>query len=344
MHHTDDPAHTNGDEKGQTVLVTGGAGYIGSHVCKALAKGGFLPVVYDNLSRGNRWAVRWGPFEYGDIGDQNRLRAVLTTHRPVAVIHLAAFAYVGESEHHPHLYYDNNVRRTLTMMDTLLDNGVERIIFSSSCAVYGVPETLPITEQTPMRPVNVYGTTKMMTELVLRDLGRLGRIRYCALRYFNAAGADADGEIGECHTPEPHVLPSLLSACSGGAPFAILGTDYDTPDGSCIRDYIHVTDLAKAHIMALDYLLSGGPSEILNLGTGQGISIRELIHLVQRVTGRSLEPVIQPRRGGDPPALFANSDKAGRILGWQPEWQQLEEVVASAWHWQKKAACHADGP
>jgi len=317
-----------------TVLVTGGAGYVGSHVCKALAARGFTPVVYDNLCRGNLWAVRWGPLETGDIGDRRRLAEVLVRYAPCAVIHLAAFAYIAESEAHPQLYYDNNITRATAMLETLLDHGVEQIIFSSSCATYGISETMPIVESLVPAPVNVYGTSKLIFEMILRDYTRQGRLRPCILRYFNAAGADPEGEIGEYHNPEPHIIPLLLAACATpGTPFSILGADYPTPDGSCIRDYIHVADLATAHVQALDYLLSGGAPVTLNLGTGQGLSVRELIGLAESVTGARIEARIQPRRAGDPPILVASAGAAEQILGWRPRWTDPRDLLASAWAW-----------
>lgn len=317
------------------VLVTGGAGYIGSHVCKALAASGFTPVVYDNLCRGHAWAVRWGPLETGDIGNRSKLSAVIGQYAPIAVIHLAAFAYIAEGETHPGLYYDNNVTRALAMIETIVEHGIRDFIFSSSCATYGIPSALPIEETMPPDPVNVYGTTKLIFEQILRSYSRRDRLRCCALRYFNAAGADPDGEIGELHTPEPHIIPLLLAACERpGASFQILGTDYPTRDGSCIRDYIHVSDLAAAHVLALKYLISGGQSTTLNLGTGQGVSVRELIGIAEAVTGRKIDAVARPRREGDPPVLVAGAEKARKLLKWHPEWLDARDIVASAWAWQ----------
>lgn len=316
-------------------LVTGGAGYVGSHVCKMLAERGHQPVVYDNLSRGNRWAVRWGPLEEGDLSDGARLRAVLDRWRPAGVLHFAAFAYVGESVEDPGLYYRNNVADTLTLLDAMRAQGVGRLVFSSTCATYGVPETLPINEDTPQRPINPYGTTKLMVETVLRDYAAAYGLGAVALRYFNAAGADPEGEIGESHDPEPHAIPRAIFAALGRLPaFGVMGTDYDTPDGSAIRDYIHVCDLAAAHIAAMDHLADGGPGfRAFNLGTGVGTSVLELVAAVQRAAGRPVPVDLQPRRAGDPPRLVADARLAADALGWVPERSSIDAIVADAWRW-----------
>ena len=269
----------------RSVLVTGGAGYIGSHACKALARAGYLPIVYDNLSYGHEWAVKWGPFQRGDILDRTRLDEVLAKYRPDAVMHFAAFAYVGESVTDPGKYYRNNVAGSLALLEAMRDFGIPRIVFSSSCATYGLPDRFPISEDAPQRPINPYGASKLMVERMLADFESAHGLVWTALRYFNAAGADADCEIGEEHDPETHLIPLVLDAASGRRPHVtIFGTDYDTPDGTCIRDYIHVTDLAEAHVLALQ-ASEGGTSAAYNLGNGRGFSVREVINSVERVTG-----------------------------------------------------------
>lgn len=316
-------------------LVTGGAGYVGSHVCKMLAEQGRLPVVYDNLSRGNRWAVRWGPLEEGELADEARLRDVLNRWRPEGVLHFAAFAYVGESVSDPGMYYRNNVAGTLTLLDAMRACGVSRLVFSSSCATYGAPEVLPIREDAPQRPINPYGASKLMVESILRDYAAAYGLAAVALRYFNAAGADPAGEIGESHDPEPHAIPRAIFAALGRLPaFGVMGTDYDTPDGSAIRDYIHVRDLASAHIAAMDHLAAAGPGfRAFNLGTGVGTSVLELAAAVERVGGRPAPLAFQPRRPGDPPRLVADPSLAMAALGWRPTRSAIETIVADAWRW-----------
>jgi UDP-glucose-4-epimerase GalE len=251
------------------IFVTGGAGYIGSHACKALAANGYEPVSYDNLSRGNRWAVKWGPLEIGDIADGNRLREVLGRHKPAAVMHFAAIAYVGESVEHPVLYYQNNICGTLSLLKSVIDFGPLPFVFSSSCATYGVPRVVPISEDHPQEPINPYGYSKLVAERMLADVDRAHGLRSIALRYFNAAGADPDSEIGEAHDPEPYLIPRVLAAAQNGTPVTVYGNDYETCDGTCVRDYIHVTDIADAHVRALDYLLSGGLSCAVNLANAR---------------------------------------------------------------------------
>jgi len=315
------------------VLVTGGAGYIGSHTAKALAANGFVPVTYDNLAYGHRRAVQWGPLVEGDICDRPKLIDILARYRIAAVIHFAAFAYVGESMVRPEIYFNNNVIGSLTLLDALLECGVPHIIFSSSCATYGTPDRIPITETTPQSPVNPYGETKLAIERVLDWYSRAHPLTYAALRYFNAAGADAESQIGEDHSPETHLIPLVFDAVLGGRPIEIYGDDYPTPDGTCVRDYIHVTDLADAHIRALIYLLQGGKSAAINLGTGKGHSVREVIHAVQEVTGRDVPHRIASRRPGDPAILIADARRAEEILGWRPACSTLENMVSSAWSW-----------
>ena len=320
-----------------TILVTGGAGYIGAHACKALAAAGFLPVAFDNLSYGHAEAVRWGPFERGDIADRRRLDEVFARYRPAAVMHFAAFAYVGESVTDPGKYYRNNTAGTLTLLEAMRDHGVGALVFSSTCATYGVPERVPIVESEPQAPINPYGMSKLMVEAMLRDFDTAHGLKSIALRYFNAAGADPECEIGESHDPETHLIPLALDAVSGnGRPLTVFGQDYDTADGTCIRDYIHVTDLAEAHVAALRSLLSGAESRAYNLGTGNGFSVRQVMDAVEKVTGRAVPHDVGPRRAGDPAALVADPSAANRELGWQPRMSDLDTIVATAWAWHQK--------
>ena len=317
-----------------SVLLVGGAGYIGSHTAKYLAREGFLPVSYDNLSRGHREAVKWGPLEEGDLGDTGRLVAVLEKYRPVAVIHFAAFAYVGESMTDPGPYYHNNVTGTLSLLQAMRKTGVQRIIFYSTCATYGVPRGLPIREEDPQDPVNPYGRSKLMVEEILTDFGEAYGTESVCLRYFNAAGCDPDGEIGESHEPETHLIPLALDAAAGTRDsLKVFGTDYPTPDGTCIRDYIHVTDLAQAHFLALRHLLAGHGSARLNLGNTTGYSVKQVLETVEKVTGRSLRIEYSPRRPGDPPALVGSSEKAVAVLGWKPAFASLDAIIETAWGW-----------
>ena len=321
----------------QSILVTGGAGYVGSHACKALASGGFRPVVYDNLSRGHEVAVRWGPFVKGDLHDGAKLVAALREHRISAVLHFAAFAYVGESVTDPGLYYQNNVGGTLSLLAAMREAEVGTIVFSSTCAVYGVPEALPIGESTPKAPLNPYGDTKLAIERALHWYGGAYGLRHMALRYFNAAGADPEGEIGEDHEPETHLIPLVLRAALGtGQPVAIFGTDYPTPDGTAIRDYVHVSDLADAHVRALAHLAAGGDSGALNLGTGQGCSVREVIAAVERIGGRAVLRREAPRRPGDPPELVADPPASAARLGWRPRHSDLDTIIATALAWETR--------
>ena len=271
----------------KTILVTGGAGYIGSHTCKALSHAGYTPVTYDNLVYGHRWAVKWGPLEIGDISDRDRLDEVIRVYQPEGVIHFAAYAYVGESVKKPAKYYRNNVAGTLTLLESMHANGVNKIVFSSSCATYGVPEKTPISEEEPQFPVNPYGASKLMVEQMLKDFDSAYGIHFFSLRYFNAAGADLDTEIGESHDPETHLIPLILDAAIGRSSHVqIYGNDYGTPDGTCIRDYIHVVDLANAHIYALDYLRAHNDSQVVNLGVGIGHSVKEVINTAELVTNK----------------------------------------------------------
>lgn len=313
------------------ILVTGGAGYIGSHACKALANDGFIPIAFDNLALGHRDAVRWGPLVEADIRDEAAVAKAIRQHAVQAVIHFAAFAYVGESVEAPAKYYRNNVGGTLSLLDACRGEGVDKLVFSSSCATYGVPDVLPITEAAPQRPINPYGRTKLVVEQVLADYAHAYGMRYIALRYFNAAGADPEGEIGERHDPETHLIPlALLAAAGRRDALEVFGDDYDTPDGTCIRDYIHVTDLARAHVLALRHLLDEGECLALNLGSGTGNSIREVIDSVERVTGRRVPHVIRPRRPGDPPVLYADPHLAKERLGFETELSEMDTIVGTA--------------
>ncbi|WP_436640576.1 UDP-glucose 4-epimerase GalE [Microbaculum sp. FT89] len=313
------------------ILVTGGAGYIGSHTCKVLAKHGVVPITYDNLIAGHQDAVRWGPFVPGDILDTGRVAAALAEHRPEAVIHFAAFAYVGESVEDPAKYYRNNVAGALSLLDACRATGIDNIILSSSCATYGIPRTLPIGESEPQHAINPYGRTKLMMEEIVADYAAAYGLRYVALRYFNAAGADPDGELSERHDPETHLIPRALMAASGRIPhLSVFGDDYDTDDGTCVRDYIHVTDLARAHAMATDYLAKSGASTAVNLGTGHGVSILEILRAIQRITGREVPTVMEPRRPGDPPVLVADPRLARDTLGFSADLSDIDTIVRTA--------------
>ncbi len=316
------------------VLVTGGAGYVGSHACKALARAGHEPVVYDNLLRGHRSLVRWGPLEQGDIADAQGLREVIRKHEPEAVMHFAALAYVGESVTAPEIYYRTNVAGSLALLEAMREHGVRSMVFSSSCATYGLPASLPMSEAHPQAPINPYGASKLMVERMLPDYAAAHGLRWISLRYFNAAGADPDGEIGETHDPETHAAPLAIFAALGRtSAFPVFGTDYPTADGSAVRDYVHVADLATAHVAALDYLARGGSSLALNLGTGAGTSVLELVRAVERVAGRPLPVERRPRRSGDPPLLLADARLAAEVLGWRPDYTDINDIVATAWAW-----------
>lgn len=317
------------------VLVTGGAGYVGSHTCKALAAAGFEPVVYDNLSTGNRWAVRWGPLELGDILDPAALHLAFKRHRPIAVLHFAGAALVGESMREPALYWRQNLAGTLALVEACRIHDVQAFVFSSTCAVYGTPERVPIDEETPKAPINPYGASKLAVERLLADSAMAYGLRFAALRYFNAAGADPEGEIGEHRPVETHLIPLLLDAVLGlRPPLQVLGTDYPTPDGTAIRDYVHVADLAVAHVRALEHLLAGGAPLVCNLGTGEGHSVRQVIEAAERITGRPVPRIEAPRRPGDPPRLVADPTRARRELGLLPSNPMgLERILETAWAW-----------
>jgi UDP-arabinose 4-epimerase len=320
-----------------TILVTGGAGYIGAHACKALARAGYVPVTYDNLVYGHRSAVKWGPLEEGDISDRKRLESVIGKYKPLVVMHFAAYAYVGESVEKPSKYYHNNVVGALTLLEAMRSCGIDKIIFSSTCATYGMPEQIPIAEDHPQKPINPYGRSKLMIEWMLQDFSAAYDLKYVSLRYFNAAGADPDAEIGEDHDPETHLIPLILDVASGRRDHLdIFGTDYDTPDGTCIRDYIHVTDLADAHLLSLEYLLDGGKCNVFNLGNGNGFSVREVIETASKISGCDIPCAESERRAGDPPVLIGSSDKIQKELGWRPEFQSLDTIVETAWRWHNK--------
>jgi UDP-arabinose 4-epimerase len=321
------------------VLVTGGAGYIGSHACKALAQAGFEPVVYDDLSEGHAEAVRWGPLVVGDVADYVKVRETLARYEIQAVLHFAAFASVGESVVDPRKYFQNNSAGALQLINAVLDAGLDTFIFSSTCATFGDQHHGPIPETAAQQPINPYGASKLFTETVLKAYEAAYRLRYAALRYFNAAGADPEGELGEAHDPETHLIPLVIAAAQGARPFVeVYGTDYPTPDGTAVRDYVHVTDLADAHVRALVRLLDGAASLRLNLGTGAGRSIREVIAAVERIGGRRVPVRYGSRRPGDPPALVAAPGAAEAMLDWTPRFSELDTIVETAWRWHARSA------
>lgn len=318
------------------ILVVGGAGYIGSHMVKALDRAGYEPVVLDNLATGHADAVRRGELVRGDLGDAALLDELLGQGGFQGVMHFAAFSLVGESVEDPAKYYRNNVAGTLTLLEAMARHGIPAFIFSSTAAVYGDPDYSPIDEAHPVRPINPYGASKWMVERMLADFDAAHGLRSVSLRYFNAAGADPDGELGERHDPETHLIPIVLQAASGRRDHvAINGTDYPTADGTCVRDFIHVTDLCDAHLRALEWLLAGGASRVYNLGTGSGYSVRQLIDTARSVTGQAFEVVHGPRRPGDPARLVADSTRAQAELGWQPR-RELNSIVRDAWNWERR--------
>ena len=318
------------------ILVVGGAGYIGSHMCKALAQRGYLPVVLDNLGRGHGEAVQWGPLVTGAMDDPHLLDRTLSAWPFEAVMHFAAFAYVGESVTDPALYYRNNLAAPMVLLDAMGRHGVDRFIFSSTCAIYGEPSRIPITEDHPQAPINPYGWAKKTLEQILVDYGRAYGLKSVSLRYFNAAGADPDGEIGEDHDPETHLIPLVLQTALGQKETVrIFGDDYPTEDGTCIRDYVHVNDLADAHLLALERLLAGGGSGAYNLGNGRGFSVREVIDTARRVTGCVIPVENAPRRPGDPARLIGSSDRFMTGYGWRPRFADLESIVKTAWNWHR---------
>lgn len=318
----------------QSVFVTGGAGYIGSHACKVLARAGYEPVVFDNLSRGHREAVRWGPLVEGDLADREELVAALREHRVSAVMHFAAYAYVGESVADPASYYRNNLAGTLSLLEAMREVGVDKLVFSSTCATYGHPDRIPIRETAQQLPVNPYGETKLAIERALYWYGEAYRLRSISLRYFNAAGADPEGQIGELHEPETHLVPLVLQTALGQrSHIDVYGTDYPTADGTAIRDYIHVEDLAEAHLQALEHLYAGRDSTALNLGTGSGHSVREVIAAAEAVSGRAIQWRDVARRPGDPPVLVADPSLAAEKLGWRAHRSDLATIIRTAFAW-----------
>lgn len=322
------------------MLVVGGAGYIGSHTCLDLANKGFQPVVYDNFSNGHREFVKWGPAEEGDIRDRARLDEVLAKHKPAAILHFAALIEVGESVKDPVSFYENNVIGTLTLLSAAQAAGVNAFVFSSTCATYGLPQSVPLDESHRQVPINPYGRTKYIVEQALADYDQYKGLRSVVLRYFNAAGADFEGRIGEWHTPETHAIPLAIDAALGRRQgFKVFGSDYDTRDGTCVRDYIHVLDLADAHVRAVEYLLRGGDSVALNLGTGTGTTVKELLGTIETVSNRPFPVEYVGRREGDSTTLVANNDNARDILGWSPKYD-LTGIIESAWNWHAKSNQH----
>ena len=322
------------NQRKMNILVVGGAGYIGSHMCKCLAQSGFQPIVLDNLVYGHRDAVQWGPFAEGSLDDANLLKHLFKTYDIAAVMHFAAYTYVGESVQNPAVYYQNNVAATLSLLRCMVDADIKKFIFSSSCATYGEPLELPISEEHPLNPISPYGRTKRMVEEILADFGTAYGLSSIALRYFNAAGADPDGQLGEDHDPETHLIPLVLQAALGQKEdIKIFGNDYETDDGTCIRDYIHINDLASAHLLALERLLHGDFGGIFNLGNGNGYSVMDVIHKAREVTGKSIPFEIIQRREGDPAILVGSSKKAMNELGWKPRYADLDTIIEHAWNW-----------
>jgi UDP-glucose 4-epimerase len=328
-------------KKKQVLLITGGAGYIGSHAVKESVRFGFEPVTYDNLSMGHKWAVQAGTLIQGELSDRARLLKVFRRYKPTAVMHFASHTYVGESVANPQKYYRDNLSNALNLFSVMLEQKVKFFVLSSTCAVYGDPIQVPITEDHPKNPVNPYGDSKMMLEKILSWYDTAYGLKSTFLRYFNAAGADESGTLGEVHDPETHLIPLLLDAALGRRKnITIFGQDYRTPDGTCIRDYIHVTDLATAHFLALTKMMETGQSNFFNLGTGKGHSVKEVISKTEEVTGKKIPLKIGPRRAGDPPELVAQAQKANGILKWAPRFSSLENILRTAWQWH----CHYFGP
>lgn len=322
------------------ILVTGGAGYIGSHAVKELLREGYQPLIYDNLQGGHRKAVTGGQLIEGDLSDMGSLRQTFRSYPVKAVMHFAADCSVEESVKNPLMYFINNVKNSIQLLEVMEEFNVTRIVFSSSAAVYGEPLKIPISEEHPCGPTNPYGETKWIFEKLLEASFKAGKVNYISLRYFNAAGADPEGKLGEDHSPETHLIPLVLRAALSGRPISIFGTDYDTPDGTCIRDYIHVTDLAHAHILALQKLEQSRYSGIFNLGNGEGYSVKEVIDITAKVTGKKIATLESPRRAGDPSRLIASSQKVKKELGWSPRFHSLETIVKTAWDWYQN---HPDG-
>lgn len=327
--------------KNPNILVVGGAGYIGSHMCKYLSKHGYTPVVLDSLVYGHVEAVKWGPFYKGFMENRDLLNHIFKEHSIAAVMHFAAFCYVGESVTAPAKYYQNNVSNTAILLDEMVKHKINNFIFSSTCATYGEPLEIPITEDHPQKPVNPYGRTKLIVEQMLADFQYAYGLRHICLRYFNAAGADPECEIGEDHRPETHLIPLVLQAALGkNETLNIFGNDYPTPDGTCIRDYIHVNDLAQAHLLALKQLFNGGSSGYFNLGNGEGHSVKEVINCAMEITGKTIPVQVSGKRPGDPAVLIGSSRRAIETLGWKPQFADLETIISTAWKWHKE---HPEG-
>lgn len=320
------------------ILVTGGAGYVGSHVVKLLGERDYEVATFDNLSTGNKWAVLYGDFFEGDLSDTDRLDQVIKTFKPAVIIHFAASIIVDESVSSPLKYYSNNTSNTIKLLKIMLKNGVNKLIFSSTAAVYGIPDEIPVKEDAPMKPINPYGASKMMSEIILKDLAYSNAdFRYVSLRYFNVVGADMKGRIGQAYREPTHLITRALKTVLGEFDkLKIYGIDYDTPDGTCIRDYIHVDDLAEAHFLSLEYLLDGGKSDIFNCGYGYGFSVKEIISIVKKVTEVDFPVENAPRRKGDPPILIADSSKIKNLLKWKPQFNDVELIIKSAWNWERK--------
>jgi UDP-glucose 4-epimerase len=321
----------------KNILVTGGAGYVGSHTSLALTERGYTPVVYDNLVNGHREFVQWGPFEQGDVRDRERLARVISSYKPAAIVHFAGLIEVAESVTNPIAFFENNVAGSVNLFAAALNAGIDKVVFSSTCATYGIPQEIPMREGHPQLPISPYGTSKLLVEQILRDLDAYQGLRSVILRYFNAAGADIEGRIGEWHNPESHVIPIAIEVARGKRSlFKISGSDYPTPDGTCIRDFVHVADLADAHARSIDYLMAGGTSIALNLGTGRGTSIKQLVRAVEMISNIRIPVEMAARREGDPPELVADNAKAKTTLRWQPAYD-LEDIVKSAWDWHRSS-------
>ncbi len=318
------------------ILVAGGAGYIGSHTCKMLSENGFTPVVYDNLSSGHEYATKYGEFVKGDIHDSELLAKTFQKYKPVAVVHFAAFIQVGESVANPSMYYHNNVVGTLNLLDAMIKADVKKIVFSSTAAVYGIPKSVPIDEEQLKAPINPYGASKLMMEQIMDDYDNAYGLKSVRLRYFNASGASDSGDIGENHTPESHLIPVILRASINKSSFNLMGDDYNTPDGTCVRDYIHVDDLAQAHLKSLEYLIGGGETNYFNLGTGNGYSCKEVLQMAEKVVGNKIDVIMAPRRAGDPDQLVASSQKARDVIGFNPKRSDLETIIQTAYDWHMK--------
>ena len=318
----------------KSVFVTGGAGYIGSHACKELYRSGYQPIAVDNLIYGHKWAVKWGPLEQCDIQNSEQLDSLFQKYSPIAVIHFAASSHVAESVSDPGQYYTNNVAGTINLLESMRRNGCRNFVFSSSCSTYGKPDQVPIREDHPRKPISPYGTSKLMVEQILADYHMAYDFNYIALRYFNAAGADPEGEIGEAHDPETHLVPlTIFTALGRRKEISVFGTDYETPDGSAVRDYTHVMDISSAHISSLEHLRQGKESGEINLGTGRGYSVLEIIQAVEEISGKKLPVIYGDRRPGDPATLVAYSDKARKVLNWNPQYSSLQSIISTAWAW-----------